>query len=126
MQEQCNNCGYLLTNNLVCTKCGCGKAIFRNTFPKLEDWSVVCLDENPYLAPELKTVKLQGTIFDDNRGFLDGCLVLTSKLVRLNVETKTAQTLNTTYILGNIDPEYDKWLKDNGMEIKSFGIESEV
>jgi hypothetical protein len=35
--------------------------------PILENWSIVRDNDDPYLAPELHTIKLNGEIFDDEK-----------------------------------------------------------
>jgi len=118
-------CGYLYTNDFICTKCGRCKPVEKIGLPKLEDWSITHFDNDLYVAPELYSLRLQGVISNDSRGFADGTAIVTSKIIKLDIENKSAETLNTKYILGKIDIKYNEWLKNNNIEIKSFVIESE-
>jgi len=88
--------------------------------PRLENWSIICNDD-PYLAPELRTVRLAGYIYDDEKcRFKDGDPVATSSLREFNYTKGYAQTRNTKYILGKIDTEFQKFMNDNGYKIENY------
>ena len=90
--------------------------------PRLENWSIVQCDNYPYLAPELRAIKLCGEIYDDERYF-GGKRIQTSRLTEFNVEGKYAKTYSGTYYdLGEIDPAYEKWLKSNNKALVSITI----
>ena len=81
---------------------------------KLSNWSVTSRDNNPYLAPELRTISLKGHI--DHHPVLGDRIekgdVVTSSIVEVNgrfVRTKS----NHIYKLGKIDPKYRQWLREN-------------
>lgn len=90
--------------------------------PLLENWSIV-RDNNPYLAPELHTIRLNGEIFDDEKmRFENRTNVSTSKLKELNVKEGYAKTLNTTYVLGKVSEEFQKFMDDNGYKIEDYYV----
>jgi hypothetical protein len=62
-----------------------------------------------YDAPETQVKYLQGDVYGHSR-FSNGKNICTSSLVLLDIENKRAKTQNTEYILGQIDPEYQKFL----------------
>lgn len=82
---------------------------------KLENWSIVETDLDPYKPPECKSKKLSGSVYDHPR-FLDGKDITTSRIVgayqELNnivVETKSG----SKYVLGKMSEDYQKWLDEN-------------
>jgi hypothetical protein len=77
--------------------------------PRLENWSIILDDGNPYLAPECRKNRLHGNIYEDSR-FLDGTPVTTSSLQNIDIENKVAQTRNTQYTLGQMSLDYQKYL----------------
>ena len=82
--------------------------------PRLENWSIVYDTYNMFSAPELLRKRLQGNIYnDENERFPDGSRILTSNIETLDLESKIATTENTTYILGKIEPEYEKFIKES-------------
>jgi len=86
--------------------------------PRLENWSIGYGDSNGFTAPELVQKTLHGMIYDDQR-FLDGTNIRTSDIQFLDLENNIATTRNTTYKLGNINPDYQKFinqLKENNNE----------
>ena len=73
---------------------------------RLENWSVVTLDNDPYKAPELKHPHLCGIAYGHPK-FDDGKMVTTSTIMwkkQLTVVTLSG----TYYMLGEVDPEYEK------------------
>ena len=96
--------------------------------PRLENWSVINYDDSPYLAPELRTTMLQGEIYnDENNRFEDGKKITTSRLLELNFEENYGFTLSgTRYILGNMSKDYENWLKENDIVLKSTKVIKEV
>jgi hypothetical protein len=87
--------------------------------PKLEDWSIVRDDSNPFLAPELRGLRLQGRVYgrDD---FEDGSVVTTSSVQSLDLKNNIAKTRNTEYILGKPSKDYVRWLNDNGKKLEDY------
>jgi len=74
----------------------------------LHKWAVVS-DNNPYRAPEARTISLTG--FRDNETHQ----VITSQIVE--IDGKYIRTWSgSIYILDDIDPEYLKWMQDNDIE----------
>lgn len=84
--------------------------------PKLENWSIVKEDSNPFLAPEIRGFILKGNIYNDNR-FQNGSLIVTSTIQEINIKNRVARTRNTLYRLGEPSKNYLKWLKDNGKSL---------
>lgn len=88
--------------------------------PRIENWSIICNDDS-YLAPELRTVKLAGYIYDDEKNrFSDGDPITTSGLREFNYTEGYALARNTKYILGKIDTEFQKFMDDNGYKIEDY------
>lgn len=78
---------------------------------KLNNWSIVSYHD-PYLAPELVTKHLRG------------CGVNHPKFGNQEIRTSPIKTVKgrlvitqsgTQYLLGNIDPEYRKWIEKHYM-----------
>lgn len=91
--------------------------------PILKNWSIIRDNNNPYLAPELRKVRLQGCIYnDEKKRFDDGTPVSTSSLQKLDIENKVAQTRNTTYQLGEPLEEFMNWLNKNGYRLEDYKI----
>jgi hypothetical protein len=86
--------------------------------PLLEKWSLTT-DPDLYLAPEMHTKRLHGTLVGDSRLSptdgkpLEGREVTTSSITALDLKNRTAQTRNTFYNLGEPDPEFAMWTKEN-------------
>ncbi len=87
--------------------------------PKLENWSIVRDESNPFLAPELRNVVLQGEVYG-HKNFEDGVNVSTSSLEEINVESRIAQTRNTTYELGEPSIIFLNWLEENGHRLEDY------
>jgi hypothetical protein len=77
---------------------------------KLENWSVVCKNYDPYLAPELYQSALYGNVFGHPR-FDDGDGVTTSSLVGKQGEIIITKS-GSEYELGIVDPDYEKKYPD--------------
>lgn len=78
--------------------------------PRIENWSVGFGDDNPYLPPEGNYVCLRGLVYDHPR-LEDGKPVKTSAIVA--ARGRSVWTERTRYELGQIDPAYRKWLREN-------------
>jgi hypothetical protein len=86
---------------------------------KLNNWSTTFFESNPYQAPETKRLCLQGFVTShprlDPEGVLSHKKILTSPIVR--IEGRTVTTLSgSSYELGNIDPSFRAWLRENRPE----------
>jgi hypothetical protein len=86
--------------------------------PRLENWSVVSLD-NPFKAPELRTSKLEGNIYDDSR-FADGTPVTTSTICEMDASKNYAKTRNTEYQLGKVSEDFLIWINSNGYKLEEY------
>jgi hypothetical protein len=83
----------------------------------------VSVYDNPYQAPELAKVKLNGLIYnDEKKRFADGTSVTTSSLMEIDIKNNIAQTRNTTYKLGEPSEEFLKWLNDNGYKLEDYPL----
>ena len=82
---------------------------------KLEDWSVVYPNKNPYTPPESTRGSLHG-IADNHPKLGRNAEVTTSSIV--SSEGRFVKTYGGhTYALGEPDPDYLVWLKVNGIEL---------
>lgn len=89
--------------------------------PRLEEWSIGVDDSNPFLAPELRSIRLFGEIYDDEKGrFPDGSSISTSSIQELNIKENYAMTRNTKYILGKPNDSYIKWLESQGKTLECY------
>ena len=76
---------------------------------KIDNWFVADAND-PYLAPECRTLHLKGQVFG-HPNHKDGNNIRTSRII--SVKGRKITTLSRTYLLGKIDPGYRKWLKEN-------------
>lgn len=80
---------------------------------KIENWSVVFEQADPYKPPERRRSCLLGNVYDHpSHHHPDGKLVVTSRIVETfgdRVKTKSGNL----YVLGKPDPGYAAWLKNN-------------
>ena len=89
--------------------------------PILENWSIIRDNNDPYLAPELRTTRLNGDVFNDEKmRFENGTNISTSRLKELNIKNGYARTLNTTYVLGKVSEEFQNFMNDNGYKIEDY------
>lgn len=89
--------------------------------PRIENWSIVSNEINPFQAPECQVIRLQGNIFDDElKRFKDNTSITTSKIKSIDLKNNQAQTKNTLYDLGKPSEDYIKWLSDNNMTLEQF------
>ncbi len=80
----------------------------------LEGWSVGgTVTQSQYMSPELVRKCLIGKVKNHPR-FKDGILITTSTIQE--AKGRIVKTQNTNYYLSNIDPEYLKWMEENGIE----------
>lgn len=83
---------------------------------RIECWSAMESTNDPFVAPELKNIRLRGRVFG-HPVKKDGDLVKTSYIQGVN--GKLVYTMNTVYELGEVDPEFLKWMKMMGIEFNS-------
>lgn len=74
--------------------------------PKLENWSVVQTELDPYQSPEMQKKYLHGTVFGHDK-FPDGDIITTSSIVQA-IDKKIYTRSGSVYSLGVVDPEYEK------------------
>jgi hypothetical protein len=87
--------------------------------PRVENWSIVSTDVDPYRAPELKARRLSG-IVSGHSTIEDGKFITSSSLVEFDYLNSKALTKNTVYDLGEINPEYKKWCDTNKIDLTKF------
>lgn len=79
---------------------------------RLENWK--CLGAN-YAAPEVNALALIGTVYDHPTArHFDGKEIQTSRV--MSADGRTVQTRNTTYELGEADPDFVQWMEDNDIK----------
>ncbi len=84
----------------------------------LKNWSIVASSDNPYLAPELRSICLQGEVYGhpDTR-YPDGKNIVTSKVVK-KIDALTYETNSgTIYTLDTVNPNYKEWCIEYGIEL---------
>lgn len=72
----------------------------------LEEWSLVS-NGAPYGAPELSRSSLAGVVYDHPR-LDDDSKIITSSILRVDVEKGEVITHNTRYTLGAVDAGYER------------------
>lgn len=73
----------------------------------INNWSIVCSDDQPYLAPELRASRLYGDV--TNHPKLGNCKgIVTSAIVDVDSEENIITSSGSVYRLGEINPDYDK------------------
>lgn len=82
--------------------------------PVIHDWSTCSGSDNPYLAPEVAGVAIQGRAFGmpDHK---EGGGIRTSRIVTVEGRVVTTRS-GSKYRLGRISPEFRKWLREQGRE----------
>ena len=80
--------------------------------PQLENWDVRRHSNDPYLAPECWPYILHGTV-SGHPELPDDRQVQTSRLVRIDWQTKIAVTSNRTYQLGTPAPAFVESVEKN-------------
>lgn len=93
--------------------------------PRLENWSVVG-SLGPYQAPEQMTQHLAGEVFG-HALHVDGKVVVTSRLLSLDLEAGAAVTTSgTLYELGEPSVEWLAWLHAEGKSLSAYGFKMQV
>ena len=78
---------------------------------------------DPYKAPEALPTVLTGHV-EDHPSLPDGPTT-TSRVVRISIVDKEVETLNTLYRLKEPDPDFVRWLEENGKRLEDFDKEGE-
>ena len=82
--------------------------------PRLEEWSTgIYCNTDMYTPPEHNKC-LRGRVYDHPK-MPDGSFVKTSPFVCVN--GNIAQTTNTSYELGEPNPDFVQWCKDKGCHV---------
>jgi len=78
-----------------------------NYFPKINDWSIIALDDqNPCLAPELRRMAIAGFV-TDRQNFKDGDPIITST-IKGRYKDFIVTKSGSMYSLGDPNKEYEK------------------
>jgi len=80
---------------------------------RLENWSITC-SADPYRPPERQTRQLRGEVYGHPRR-PDGEHIRTSSIVSAGGGTVT--TRNSVYTLGEPDPKFVEWCRENGHHV---------
>lgn len=77
---------------------------------KIENWKII--NGNDFLPPEQAIMSLCGNVYG-HHSFIDGKFVVTSPIY--SSCGRYVCTTNTMYYLGEVDPDYFKWIKANNL-----------
>lgn len=88
----------------------------------LKNWSVVKFYRSEYNAPEQGVVVLKGKVFNHNK-IKDGEDIITSKVLKFNSLTLSANTLNNSYKLEEPDQNWLNWLNTNSLNLQQFDFD---
>lgn len=72
---------------------------------RIEAWSVVWSESDPYSPPEMKTQHLSGNVYGHNR-FYDGTGITTTAIVAVSGGRVVTRS-GSEYELGDPEPEYE-------------------
>lgn len=87
---------------------------------RLENWSVVSPQTDPYKAPELCSLVLRGNVYG-HPNFEDGKEIITSTIVETTDDGKIKTYSGNVYELGEVDPEYERLYPNSRERIFSNG-----
>lgn len=73
---------------------------------RIENWSIVEIAD-PYTAPEARSCALAGEIYGHPH-FPDGKNIRTSRIIGVSKEKEIVKCSSRDYVLGEIDPGYEK------------------
>jgi len=89
---------------------------------RLEHWSIR-MGGGPYTAPECFAIWAVGEVYGHpSPRHPDGKMIHTTQIVAMNVEEGWLETKNTRYALGEIDPEFQKWITENGISLSRYKL----
>lgn len=83
---------------------------------KLENWSIICINDNGYTPPEAKRFALRGNVFG-HPNHNDGKCVVTSNIKSIDSKNSIAITNSREYTLGEMEKEYKEFLISQGKSI---------
>ena len=75
---------------------------------RLENWSAIRIPLDMYKPADMSPLQVRGLVYG-HPNFRDGDDIVTSRLVR--AEGRQVWTVNTKYILGEVDPDYLEWYR---------------
>lgn len=73
---------------------------------RLENWAIINPSNDPYTAPELRLVRLEGVVYGHPK-HKDGSCVKTSYVV--HADGREVYTKNSKYVLGKVSKSYQNW-----------------
>ena len=74
---------------------------------RLENWSIIQDDSDPYKAPEIRKQLLVGDVYGSAK-FKDGKTIQVSRVIASNGINIVVTNSGNKYKLGEVDPEYLK------------------
>jgi len=92
------------------------KSIMNNqmekTLVKIENWSLILVNYDPYKAPELQRQNLRGQVYDHPR-FKDGTEIVSSYITEMDLKKGIIATHSgTEYSLGRPASHWMRWLEE--------------
>lgn len=90
---------------------------------RLENWSIIAHEFDPYQAPERVSKGLHGQVYG-HESLEDGSLIYTSRVVHVNAAAGTVTTrTGSLYTLGKVDPAYEALYPNAFARLcKPFGV----
>ena len=85
----------------------------------IENWSIVYDESDPYMAPELRTARVNGELYGDRRRD-DGEYITSSEIRAIDIDNMEIRTKNTTYKLGKVSKGFEQYLKDNDFRLNDY------
>lgn len=79
---------------------------------RIENWSLCIRGYGSYMFPDEQRVSLQGNVYGHPK-FKDGEFVVTSQVLDLDISNGKAETRSREYVLGQANPDWISWLKEN-------------
>lgn len=77
---------------------------------RIENWSIIAGDSNPYLAPEMRRRYIFGNVFGHPK-FSDGKSIRTSHIIGIEGQYVLTKS-GSRYELGNPHPDYEAKFSD--------------
>ena len=86
---------------------------------RIEDWSTTSSGQD-HVHPELRDRSLHGKVYG-HPSFDGGECITSSSLVSMDLKNKLAESRNTIFELGAIDPEFEKYCEETGFYLTEKG-----
>ncbi len=79
---------------------------------RIEDWSVIRANSDPYLAPERAGIKIHGAVYG-HPAYADGSYIATSDVI--GSTGRTVHCVSRNYELGSPSSSFLAWLAGEGL-----------